>query len=52
MEDQFGLWSYDWLTKSEDSKAGDQFVSHEYDYNMKSCYQLVITITFLEKKYI
>ena len=29
---QFGLLSYEWLTKSDDLEAGVQFVNHTYDY--------------------
>ena len=51
---QFGLLSYEWLTKSDDREAGVWFVNHKYDYekldDTKSCYQLIITITISEKK--
>ena len=29
---QFGLWSYEWLTKLDEREAGVQFANHEYDY--------------------
>ena len=29
---QFGLQSYESLTKSDDREAGVRFVNHEYDY--------------------
>ena len=29
---QFGLWSYEWSTKSDDREAGVRFVNDEYDY--------------------
>ena len=31
---QFGLWSYEWLTKSDDGEAGVRFVNHEYNYRL------------------
>ena len=29
---QFGLLSYEWLTKLDEREVGVQFVNHEYDY--------------------
>ena len=29
---QFGLQSYEWLTKLDEREAGVQFANHEYDY--------------------
>ena len=29
---QFGLWSCEWFTKSDDCEAGVRFVNHECDY--------------------
>ena len=29
---QFGLLSYEWLTKSDDRETGVRFVNHAYDY--------------------
>ena len=56
---QFGLQSYEWLTKSDDHEAGVRFVNHEYIWlqsefdDTKSRYQLIITVTISENnKYI
>ena len=46
---QFGLLSYEWLTKSYDFKVGDWFLQTELE-NTMSCYQLlIITITISHK---
>ena len=29
---QFGLWSYEWLTESDNREVGLRFVNYEYDY--------------------
>ena len=40
---QFGLYSYEWLTKSDNQKAGVQFVYHEYDYRQNSTTRSPVT---------
>ena len=51
---QFGLESYEWLTKSNDREAGVRFVNYEYDCKQvddkRSCYQLITTMTKFEKE--
>ena len=54
---QFGLLSYEWLTKSDDREAGVWFVNHKYDYDKIGQHKVLLPINhnhynFRKKKYI
>ena len=41
---QFGLLSYEWLTKSDDREAGVWFVNHKYDYDKIGRHKVLLPI--------
>ena len=41
---QFGLQSYEWLTKSDDHEAGVRFVNHEYDSDQTGRHDVMLPI--------